>query len=194
MNFIFDVGDVLIEYKPTVYLRSLFSDESVVNELNELIFKSPEWLIMDEGLLTHKEGIEIFCTRKPEYREEIRRVMEMESYGKALYPLDDTLELLPKIKNSGHVLYYLSNMHKETLDYILEHYDFLNMFDGGVFSCNIKQRKPFPEIYRYLLDRYSLDPLDCIFFDDVQENVDAAEKENIKGVLFTGAQCVLEYL
>jgi len=194
LNFIFDVGDVLIEYKPTVYLRSLFSDESVVNELNELIFKSPEWLIMDEGLLTHKEGIEIFCTRKPEYREEIRRVMEMESYGKALYPLDDTLELLPKIKNSGHVLYYLSNMHKETLDYILEHYDFLNMFDGGVFSCNIKQRKPFPEIYRYLLDRYSLDPLDCIFFDDVQENVDAAEKENIKGVLFTGAQCVLEYL
>jgi len=190
MNFIFDVGDVLIEYKPIVYLRSLFSDDALVNELNETVFKSPEWLIMDEGLLTHKEAIKIFCERKPELEAEICRVMEMESYGRALYPLRDTLDLLPGIKKTGHGLYYLSNMHMETRDFIIENYDFLDMFDGGVFSCNIKHRKPFPEIYRFLLKEYSLKPEECIFFDDVQENVDAAEKEGIKGVLFTGAECI----
>ena len=194
MNFIFDVGDVLIQYKPLVYLRSLFTDETTVNRLNELIFKSSEWLKMDEGFLSHKDGTEIFCKKEPDLQKEIRRVMDMENYGKTLLPQQDTIDLLPKIKGSGHGLYYLSNMDKETKEFLLKNNDFFNLFDGGVFSCDINQRKPFPEIFRYLLNKYSLDPKNCIFFDDIQENISAAEKEGIKSTLFTGTECVLNYL
>ena len=194
MNFIFDVGDVLIQYKPLVYLKSLFSDETLVNKLNETIFKSPEWLKMDEGKLSHKDGIEIFCKKEPDLQKEIHFVMDMKNYGKTLLPLHDTINLLPKIKESGHSIYYLSNMHTETKAFLLKNNEFFNLFDGGVFSCDINQRKPFPEIYRYLLNKYSLNPKTCIFFDDVQENIDAAEKEGIKSILFTTAKCVSDTL
>ncbi|MCL2819262.1 MAG: HAD family phosphatase [Oscillospiraceae bacterium] len=190
MNFIFDVGDVLVEYKPPVYLRSLFTDETLVNKLYEVIFKSPEWLIMDEGRLSHKEAIEIFCKREPELQSEIRQAMNMETYGKALFPLHETIDLLPKIKEAGHGLYYLSNMHTETRDYLLDKNDFFDLFDGGVFSCDIHHIKPSPEIYRHLLNKYSLNPSTCIFFDDMPENTTAAEKERIKAILFTAAECI----
>ena len=194
MNFIFDVGDVLIQYKPLVYLKSLFTDETMINRLHEAIFKSPEWLKMDEGVLSHKDGIEIFCKREPELKDEIHLVMDMKNYGETLIPLHETIDLLPKIKDSGHDLYYLSNMHTETKAFLLKNNDFFNLFDGGIFSCDINQRKPFPEIYRHLLKEYSLTPIDCIFFDDMNENTKAAEKEGMKGVIYTGAASVIAVL
>jgi HAD superfamily hydrolase (TIGR01509 family) len=81
-------------------------------------------------------------------------------------------------------------MHKESRDYLLENHEYINLFDGGVFSCDILSTKPAPAIYRYLLEKYQLAPQECIFFDDMEVNVEAAEKEGIKSVLFTTAKCV----
>ena len=35
---------------------------------------------------------------------------------------------------------------------------FLKYMDGIVFSCEVKELKPEPEIYKVLLDTYGLDP------------------------------------
>ena len=192
MNFIFDVGNVLVEYMPFVYLRGLFADESVVEKMHATVFRSPEWIQMDEGLLFHKEAIDIICEREPEFGSEVcqvfQRIYEM------FIPKSETIELLPKIKELGHDIYYLSNIHMEIRDFLLKNHDYFDMFDGGVFSCDINQIKPSPEIYRHFLEKYKLDPVDCVFFDDMEENVSAAEKEGIKGVLFTTADCVSGFL
>jgi len=135
LNFIFDIGNVLVEYMPFVYLRRLFSDESIVEKMYATIYKSPEWLKMDEGLLTHEEAIEIFCKREPEFQAEINRVMR--NFDKTFTPLPDTIALLPKIKSAGHGLYYLSNIHMEIRDQLLENNEFFDLFDGGVFSLMI---------------------------------------------------------
>jgi len=192
MNFIFDVGNVLVDYTPVVYLRSLFTDESVVSKMLKVIYKSPEWLQMDEGILTHKEATEVFCTREPDYQAAIIKVMQ--NFDKTFTPLPETIKQLPKIKKSGHELYYLSNIHAEIRDFLVDTHDFFNLFKGGVFSCDINYIKPAPEIYRHLLGKYSLNPKDCIFFDDMEQNVKAAEKEGIKGILFKSADCILEFI
>ena len=192
MNFIFDVGNVLVEYAPVVYLRRLFSDEDLINKMVNVIFKSPEWLQMDEGFLLHKEATEIFCKREPEYIDAIKTVMQ--NFDKTFFPLSDTINLLPEIKKAGHDLYYLSNIHVEIRDHLVNNHDFFDLFIGGVFSCDINHIKPSPEIYRYLLTTYSLNPQDCVFFDDMEENVEAAEKEGIKSVHFTTAECVLKFM
>ena len=192
VNFIFDLGNVLIYYTPDVYLKSLFSDDNLVDKLLNTIFKSPEWLDMDRGILTHEEATDIFCTRKPELQSEIRRVMK--NYEKTFTPIQSSVELLPKLKESGHDLYYLSNMHKEIRDHLVKSFDFFNLFEGGVFSCDVNSIKPSPEIYRFLLNKYNLDPNDCLFFDDMEENVSAAVKEGIKGIHFTTAECVLPFM
>jgi putative hydrolase of the HAD superfamily len=202
LNFIFDIGNVLVDYRPEIYVNALFPEKSLAEKINEIIFKSPEWLDMDRGKLTHKEATEIFCKREPAYQSAIRHTMQnycemfspSQDFCETFITMQETIGLLPKIKELGHGLYYLSNMHKETRDYLLENHDFFNMFDGGVFSCDVCVIKPSPEIYRHFLQKYKLKPDECIFFDDMDENVSAAEKEGIKSVLFTTADCVLEYL
>jgi len=192
VNFIFDFGNVLVNYKPVEYLSGLFPDRSLVEKMYNTIFKSREWLMMDQGFLTHNEAIEIFCAREPEYKAEIR--LTINNTNDIVSRINETIDLLPKLKELGHGLYYLSNMHKEILDYLLDNHEYINIFDGGVFSCNINLIKPSPEIYRYLINKYDLVPGECVFFDDVEENVTAAEKEGMKGVLFTTAECILDFL
>ena len=63
--------------------------------------------------------------------------------------------------------------------------EFIPLTDGGVFSCFEKITKPDPEIYLRLCKRYSLKPEECVFIDDTQKNVDAAQKLGMKGIHFT---------
>jgi len=150
------MGNVLVDYRPEIYCHALFPDNTLAEKINNIIFRSPEWLDMDRGLLTHEEATEIFCEREPEYEPEIRSVMQSycgmfvpgQDFCQTFVVLQDTIDLLPKIKEAGHGLYYLSNIHNETRNYLIENYDLFDIFDGGAFSCDIGIIKPNPGIYR----------------------------------------------
>ena len=192
MNFIFDIGNVLVEFMPLDYLRRLYDDDNFVSRMNEVVFRSPDWLQMDHGRLSREEATKIFCEREPEHKAEIREIMQ--GVDNMFIPKPDSIKYLPGIKESGHKLYYLSNMQIEIRDYLLEKHEYLRLFDGGVFSCDVGYIKPAPEIYQILLDKYNLDPGECIFFDDMPENVAAAEKEGIKSIIFTSVDCLKDFL
>jgi len=192
MNFVFDIGNVLISYKPLPYLEGLFPEKSVAEKVYKTIFRSPEWEYLDQGVLTYKQASEIFCAREPDYEAAI--CLAIENVYDIFVPIAETVELLPVIKDAGHNLYYLSNIHVEIRDYFLNKHQFFKLFNGGVFSCDVHLMKPSPEIFRCFLDTCHLAPEDCVFFDDIEENVAAARNEGINGVLFTGAQCVKRVL
>lgn len=192
MNFIFDVGNVLLEFSPESFLGGLFSDTELVNTMNRVIFKSEEWEKLDQGVLTHAQATDIFCAREPNFETAIH--LTMQNLKSMMPPMPETITLLPKVKAAGHKLYYLSNYHKEIRDYVVREHSFWELFDGGVFSCDIHVTKPSPRIYHHLLDTYNLTPGDCVFFDDVEENVAAACDVGIHGVLFTGAECVKAFI
>ena len=192
MNFIFDVGNVLIDFKPLAFLGNLFSEQLVVEKMYKTIFQSPEWERFDYGTITHEEACDVFCLRELDFQAEIRQTMQ--NLKDILTPIADTVVLLPEIKEAGHGLYYLSDNHKELSRHLLETYLFFDLFDGGVFSCDVQITKPSIEIYHYLLEKYQLDPRECLFFDDKEENVTAAHKAGIRGVLFTGVTCVNPFL
>jgi len=192
VNFIFDVGNVLIDFKPLVFLEELFRDKTLEEAMHRIVFKSLEWVKLDQGLLTHREATDIFCAREPNLQQEIRKTMQNLKGMLTLMPA--TVELLSQIKEMGHDLYYLSNYHKELRDHVVSKYSFWGLFDGGVFSCDIHEIKPSPEIYRHLLCKYQLSSKDCLFFDDMEENIAAAQAEGIRGVLFTDAECIRPFL
>ena len=48
--------------------------------------------------------------------------------------------------------------------------------------------KPFPQIYRILLDRYGLKAEECVFIDDNPRNAAAAEAVGIRGLVFRDAE------
>ena len=192
MNFIFDIGNVLVYFKPDIFLNSLFAEQSVADTLLKTIFRSKEWLDLDQGIITPDEAHDIFCSREPSLKQEI--YLTMERIPEMLTPVHETVELLPEIRNTGHNLYYLSNYHKNLSEYIMGKYEFFKLLDGGIFSCDVHLLKPSPQIYHCLLNKYKLDAGSCIFFDDMKENVEAGIKEGIKSVLFTDAECVKSFI
>ena len=57
--------------------------------------------------------------------------------------------------------------------------------DGGVFSYQEHVIKPDERIYQILLERYALLPEETLFLDDNAENIAAAQKLGIHGIVFT---------
>jgi 2-haloacid dehalogenase len=53
-----------------------------------------------------------------------------------------------------------------------------------VVSGEEKMRKPSPEFYQLLLNRYSVDPAKAIFIDDNLRNVEASAREGLIPVHF----------
>ena len=50
-----------------------------------------------------------------------------------------------------------------------------------------KTRKPFPEFYQILFDRYQVDPATSIFIDDNVKNIEGAKKVGLNAILFQNA-------
>jgi putative hydrolase of the HAD superfamily len=51
---------------------------------------------------------------------------------------------------------------------------FIQWFDGGLFSADVRLLKPQAEIYQLLAQRYQLQPGTTLFIDDHRPNVQAA--------------------
>jgi 2-haloacid dehalogenase len=70
----------------------------------------------------------------------------------------------------------------------LVRYDFLHLFDGRVVSGEEQMRKPNPQFYKLLLERYELNANEVLFIDDNLRNVQAAEALGIKSIVFKSPQ------
>ncbi len=60
--------------------------------------------------------------------------------------------------------------------------DFPHLFDAVVISSECGMRKPEPEIFRHAADLLGLTPEQCIFIDDIEANITAAQACGMTGV------------
>jgi epoxide hydrolase-like predicted phosphatase len=60
---------------------------------------------------------------------------------------------------------------------------FPELFDAWVISAEVGMRKPEEQIFLLAAQRLGLPPESCVFIDDIQANVDAAEALGMAGVL-----------
>jgi putative hydrolase of the HAD superfamily len=93
-----------------------------------------------------------------------------------------------RLHAAGIPLAILSNMPPEVKGYILEHCSWLSVFQHLIFSCDVGLAKPDPAIYRECLKKLKLAPSEALFLDDKPENVWAAAKLGIQGVVFDTAE------
>lgn len=182
-NVVFDLGRVLVDFYPLSYLDKFEFDDDTKNKLNEIIFESKDWSEYDRGIYLHNTDIaKKLVNEHPEFEKEINFVLQ-DDWVKMHYLRNDVVEYLKNLKMQGINIYILSNLSKDSYDYISK-YDFFKYVDGGVFSYEIKACKPNEIIYKTLLERYNLIPEETAFFDDKLENVETAIKLGIQGIQF----------
>lgn len=185
-TIIFDLGAVLIDWNPQYLYRKIFNDEQEMQTFLSTIC-TPDWNEEQDGGRSLQDGTDFLVTKFPDHAENIRAFYGRweEMLGGAI---DETVEIFRQLKNSGkYKIYALTNWSAETFAIAQAKYDFLNWFDGIVVSGMERTRKPFPEFYQILLNRYNVKPAEALFIDDNQRNVTAAEALGINGIHFTSA-------
>lgn len=179
-NIIFDLGNVLISYEPMSFISKYVKEENQEKFFN-VVFKSEEWNSLDRGTLEYSDAVEIFSKRLPEERENIEKLFRENAMG-VLFPIEENLKLLSKLKEKGYKLFILSNFHRESFLEVSKLCKFDEYFDGGVVSYDVKLLKPEKEIYLELLNRYNLKPEETLFIDDTLPNIEACRKLGITGI------------
>ena len=97
---------------------------------------------------------------------------------------EEMLALLRKLKASGVPTGLLSNSWGGGYPTEL----FPDMFDAVVISGEVGMRKPEPRIFLHAAQLLGLEPRECVFIDDIQANITAAEQIGFTGVLHTAAE------
>jgi len=59
----------------------------------------------------------------------------------------------------------------------------MDLFDETVISGDVGMHKPQPEIYLLACERLGVEPADCVFVDDLRENVTGAEAVGMAAIL-----------
>lgn len=184
-NIIFDLGNVLISFKPSEYFDKNKYPKTIKATILSDIFDSKEWLLLDNGEITTSEAIDTITSKSSLNKEEIAHIFNLRT--DLMFPLDPNVRLLPELKKRGFMLYYLSNFPMDIFEEISTGYYFFKHFDGGLISAEAKFSKPDSRIYKILLKRYSLIPKECLFIDDIEMNVRAAEVLGLNGLVTHGS-------
>lgn len=179
---IFDVGNVLVGYDWQNYLRTFHFAEEIYERIADAVFRNKDWEEGDIGRISTEEWLNLFIENAPDLEPQIRRVFA--GFAGTIVPLYYTEEWLDYFRSLGYRLYYLSNYSRELYQKTRDKLRFLDTFDGGIFSYEVKCIKPDENIYRLLLERYSICPGEAVFYDDRPENVETALRLGINGIVF----------
>ena len=180
-TIIFDLGNVLIDWNPRYVYRHIFDSDEKIDWFFATICTS-EWNEMQDAGRSLQEATEELLVKHPEYEKEVRAF-----YGRWEEmlggPIHETVEIFQSLKRLNKFRFYaLTNWSAELFPVALQRYDFLQWFDGIVMSGEERTRKPFPDIYHILLNRYQVDPSRALFIDDSLRNIKGAEVVGINGI------------
>jgi putative hydrolase of the HAD superfamily len=184
-NIIFDLGNVLISFRPSEYFGKLDFSDAIRSRILSDIFGSQEWLQLDNGDISTPEAIETIARKSSLTRQEIAHIFNLRT--EIMFPLDQNVRMLPELKKQGYRLYYLSNFPLDIFEEIRTGYFFFRYFDGGVISSEVKFSKPDRRIYEIILKKYLLKPEETLFIDDLEVNVRAATETGMKGFVSYGS-------
>ena len=108
----------------------------------------------------------------------------------AFAPVEPMYEALRAVRAAGARTALLSNSWGNEYPHDL----FAELFDAIVISCEVGMRKPDERIFRHALDLLGLAAAECVFIDDIEHNVRAAQALGIRGILHTAPDATIAEL
>ncbi len=182
-NIIFDLGNVLFTWRPKEFLLQFTPDVQRIEQFIPRVPQNPTWFEIDRGAITLEQAKSIFLERHPEDQDLLD--FYFAHWLEMFVPIEGTVDLLNQVKQRGFRTYLLSNLTEKAHEHLSHKFDLFSLFDGRVFSFQENRIKPEPEIYKRLLERYSLVPGECVYIDDIEPFVAVAKDLGMIGIVFT---------
>jgi glucose-1-phosphatase len=114
-----------------------------------------------------------------------------ELWGSIFHPVPLVPADLLQSLRRRHRLLLLSNTNPLHFATIGERYPHLGHFDALIVSHEVGAMKPDASIYRAALDQAQCTPGECLFFDDLAENVEGALDAGLNARQFVGREKLL---
>ena len=161
-NIVFDIGNVLAEFSWREHLARFGFTGEKAERIGKAMMLNPT-----------KEA--------PDLEQEIRLVFSDLSTIVRKFPKSDSW--VQSLKDRGYHVYYLSNYSSHVRKDTEKELTFMKLMDGGIMSYEVQLIKPDLAIYQTLMERYDLQPEECVFLDDIKANIDGALRAGMQGIL-----------
>lgn len=180
MDILLDMGNVLLEWNKDKILQGISDTKKDYLILDKTIFQSGLWERLDLGTMTREELVlKVVSMIGKTYQQKVEEVIW--NWPNYIEIFTEVFPILSEVKKKGHRIFVLSNTSKVFYDLLEEQLSPIKeLLDGFVLSCDIKAIKPDLAMFEEILDKYQLDPTNCVFLDDIEDNTIAAEKLRIK--------------
>ena len=188
---VFDFAGVLFHWQPLALLQQLIPqhavDEASARHWAAEIFQGygGDWAEFDRGTVAPAALVQRIAHRTGLAPADVQAVVD--AVPLALQPLADSVDLVQQLHDSGHRLFFLSNMPAPYADHLERQNPFLQLFQDGVYSARVNHVKPDAAIFDLAAQRFGVPPAGLLFFDDVVANVAAAQAAGWQAAHFTGA-------
>ncbi len=181
-NIIFDIGNVLTDFRWKEFLFDKGFDEAMVERIAKATVHSPVWCEYDRGVWTDEQIMDGFVKNDPEIEAQLHRAFD--DFKELVTIREYAIPWLKEWKAKGYRLFYLSNFSRKAEEECPDSLAFMPCMDGGILSYRDKLIKPDAAIYQLLLSRYGLTAEESVFLDDTMANVEAARQVGIHAICF----------
>lgn len=182
-NIVFDMGQVLIDWKPAELIRQFGLSEEDSAALMLEIFGETEWVALDDGTVSEEDALKAICGRLPEHLHPYARILVCDWWKPEFHVKEGIEQLIRDVKAAGYGVYLLSNANTRQAEYCTRLPGW-ECFDGRVTSAELNILKPDERIYKHLLQKYDLKAEECFMIDDSPANVYSALKCGFRGAVF----------
>ncbi|RLD08388.1 MAG: HAD family phosphatase [Chloroflexota bacterium] len=185
-TIVFDLGGVLVDWNRRYLYQKIFSDQDELEYfLREIC--SLEWNAQMDVDKSFLDATDDLVLKYPEYETQIRAYFSRwEEMIRGDIP--GTVEILGELKENSYPLAALSNWSSETFPRVKDQYEFLDWFSPLVISGYIGYKKPDPEPFQILLHELGRDAGDCLFIDDMEDNIQEARRQGFEVIHFTSPE------
>lgn len=190
---IFDFGGVLLEWDPRQIFLKFFAGDEAAMERFLINVDFYAWnLELDRGT-SFAQGVSELSMRFPQYAIQINAFDEHWEES-IIGPIQPVVDVLYWLKAKGYSLHGLTNWSQEKFELVRHKYSFFKLFDSIVVSGEVHLVKPDPRIYALLLEQIKRQPEECVFVDDSQKNVAAAQVLGFKTIHFQSSDKFIDEL
>lgn len=188
-NIVFDIGNVVVRWDPTLIVQRTFGTIEPAEPLRDAIFGHPLWLRLNRGELTELEAKRAYADLLGLKADSLDQLFFHIKDSQALRT--ETIALMGNLQAQNYRLFALTDNVHEIVHYLKQTYQFWSMFENATVSAEIGVLKPSAEIFHHLLNTNDLDAAQTLFFDDVPKNVEGAKRVGMNAFVFSDAKPAL---
>lgn len=174
VNIVFDLGNTLVYFDHSYFSNGIAEREKKLSTaaFKKYIIKNKLDIKLVSGKMSHRD---FFRKLKKKFDLKIGYSDFIYFYSDVFWENSNMKRLLEKISRiRKYKLFLLSNTDSPHMTFIDKNFPYVRLLKNRVLSYKVHMYKPQRKIFRYLLEKYKLNPDTTVLIDDLKDNVRAA--------------------